>query len=332
MYNPRKYNSQKNAVMLNLSRAAGTGNLDTVLAILQSNLQSYPDMLDNIDFDRTVLMIAAKSGHADIVRALLSAGANPNIVSHRIIDELDHYYTLGGTALIEATRSNHLNIVEILLSSGADPNKVGHGTATPLFYAAKNRNIEIINLLLNSAANHHLALMKAAEVGTDNYFYVVELLLDGNKINTTTLDMNCIDEVFKIAVQKFNAEIVLLLLKKFESSKSAAWLVYLNNFLNLNDADSFNEDDYIEKFLKQLVSSQNITERILLVILSNQYLIVKNLTVKILKAMVNNNHVMYSTNMLVSILNCQLLNRPEAVHIKNNIQEKLNQTKEKIIH
>jgi ankyrin repeat protein len=59
----------------------------------------------------TALFIAARDGHAQIVRVLLDAGADPNIICSE-----------SGTALtIAAARDNRSEIVQMLLKGGADP-------------------------------------------------------------------------------------------------------------------------------------------------------------------------------------------------------------------
>src|SRR5260370_4263002 len=72
--------------------------------------------------DQTALMRAARNGHADVVCALLIAGADPNIKER-------HY---NQTALMLASFQGHAKIVESLLGSGADVNAPTIGGYTPL--------------------------------------------------------------------------------------------------------------------------------------------------------------------------------------------------------
>lgn len=62
--------------------------------------------------DGNPLIMAAKAGHADVVKRLTEAGADPNAIVPG--DE---------TPLINAAREGHLDIVEYLVDHGADVNR-----------------------------------------------------------------------------------------------------------------------------------------------------------------------------------------------------------------
>jgi outer membrane protein assembly factor BamB len=61
-------------------------------------------------YDVTALSFAADQGHLEVVRALLEAGADPNVT--------DTFY--GMNPMSRAMQQQHLEIVELLLASGAD--------------------------------------------------------------------------------------------------------------------------------------------------------------------------------------------------------------------
>lgn len=83
----------------------------------------------------TLLMWCSASGRVDTVNTLLENGAK--------ID-LD---TNGQTALFSAVRFNQVPIVWRLLKAGANPNRKDKWGLTPLDYATRNQNKEIIDLL-----------------------------------------------------------------------------------------------------------------------------------------------------------------------------------------
>ena len=75
-------------------------------------LEDQPDLQDRDYGGTTALHSAALNGHADVVRALLDAGAVVDVRSGP--EELD-------TPLIDATANANLPIVKLLLDGGADP-------------------------------------------------------------------------------------------------------------------------------------------------------------------------------------------------------------------
>ena len=76
----------------------------------------------------TSLNDSAKQGDADTVRALLEAGADPNVANKG-----------GFTPLYWATRAGHVDVVTVLLEAGADPNVANKGGFTPLYWATRAR-------------------------------------------------------------------------------------------------------------------------------------------------------------------------------------------------
>ena len=109
---------------------------------------------------QTALMWAAAEGHADVVEALVSAGAD---IRARVPS--------GFSPLLFAVRDGRLDAVRVLLKAGADvnepvPAEAGPGVrrrgyggglppagATPLFLAVKNAHFELAAALLDAGAN-----------------------------------------------------------------------------------------------------------------------------------------------------------------------------------
>lgn len=91
--------------------------------------------------DEARLMDAARRGDIAAVKALLKAGASPNI---------GDYWR--DTPLVEAARQDNLELAQILLDAGALPDAKGRGY-TPLGLAAKNGNVRLVEMLLRFGAN-----------------------------------------------------------------------------------------------------------------------------------------------------------------------------------
>ena len=106
---------------------------------------------------QTALMWAAAEGHAEVVRALLAAGA-----------DLRARVPSGMTALLFAVREGRLDVVRVLLAAGADVNETipveggrrrGYGGAAPrggtsaLLLAVANAHFALAAALLDAGAN-----------------------------------------------------------------------------------------------------------------------------------------------------------------------------------
>ena len=119
-----------------LMLAARAGDLEEVRALLTSGVEPDPDGI------ATPLYFAAQGGHLDIAELLLESGADPNAQSE------------WGTPLHIAARRGNIGVVSILLRSGADPNsKGGELNNTPLHEAAFAGATEIGRLLVDQGAN-----------------------------------------------------------------------------------------------------------------------------------------------------------------------------------
>ncbi|KAF5654454.1 NACHT ankyrin domain-containing protein [Fusarium heterosporum] len=90
------------------------------------------------------LIAAADSGYLDVVKYLLTQGAD---VSHS-----GGFY---GTALVAAAWHGYKNIVEFLLDNGADVNQRTEHRGSALTMAATWGRIDVVKLLLDKGANIH---------------------------------------------------------------------------------------------------------------------------------------------------------------------------------
>ncbi len=140
--------------------AAFEGDLDTVARLLEAGADPNEAELDpwmpgnygaqgplpssNSEGNTagSVLMIAAKSGHLEVARALIAAGANVNFRSG-----------IGATPLGCAIDAQALPIVRLLISAGADPNGPTTFGYTPMIDASEGANVEIVKELLSAGAN-----------------------------------------------------------------------------------------------------------------------------------------------------------------------------------
>lgn len=121
--------------------------------------------------DATPLMIAARHRHRELVALLLEHGA-----------DADRVVPGDGTPLIAAARSGDREIGRMLLAAGADPDRFVDGDENPLFHAIQNGDVEMVRLLLDAGADPDAdipgdgnALIVAADEGRDD---LVDLLLE----------------------------------------------------------------------------------------------------------------------------------------------------------
>lgn len=97
----------------------------------------------------TALMIAAKSGKIEAVKALLEGGVDKNIKDY------DHGSEgcKGFTALIFAIDKGYIDIAKLLIESGADVNIKNKDGATAISYAINENNAEVVKMLLDAGAD-----------------------------------------------------------------------------------------------------------------------------------------------------------------------------------
>ncbi len=117
-----------------LGLAAFFGNADA-LQVLLANGAAVDDP-DRSRFGNTALDSAVAANHADVARALLAAGANPNVR-----DSADY------TPLHKAAANGNVETVRLLLDHGADAAAVRKGGGTPLEDAEAKGHADVAELL-----------------------------------------------------------------------------------------------------------------------------------------------------------------------------------------
>lgn len=151
-----------------LSDLVRSGQREAVLAAITS-----PDIdVNAADPDgSTALLWATYKVDRELVRALLKAGAKPNVTNH-----------FGAAPLTEAVKLADVDLVRMLLDAHANPNSPNQDNQTALMLAANLGSLKIAELLIGRGANVNAvesfrgqtALMWAA---AENHPDVVDLLL-----------------------------------------------------------------------------------------------------------------------------------------------------------
>jgi uncharacterized protein len=118
--------------------AAVQNDLDMLMAALENGANSRAI---TSPYNGTALIAAAHLGHAEIVRALIVAGA-----------PLDHVNNLGWTALMESIvlgngGKDHTASLEALIKAGADVNIADRQGTTPLGHARARGYAEMARIL-----------------------------------------------------------------------------------------------------------------------------------------------------------------------------------------
>ncbi|KAJ9441772.1 hypothetical protein DIPPA_56294 [Diplonema papillatum] len=92
----------------------------------------------------TCLYVAAQNGHVQVVRVLLSHGADPNQAKDS-----------GATPLFIASQQNNVDMVQVLLEAGAYPNTPTKTGVSPLMIAAYRGHPMVCRILVNAGADRH---------------------------------------------------------------------------------------------------------------------------------------------------------------------------------
>ncbi|MCJ1265803.1 hypothetical protein MMC22_005684 [Lobaria immixta] len=167
-------------------------------------LKTSPDMDWNKrnKFGQTGLHIATQKGHLKIVKLLLNAKADVNILEPHV-----------GTALHLATSQGYHEIVQLLLAAEAEVDIQNGAKVTALHLAVEKNHLEIVKLLLmaGAAVNTQDYMKRAALHGavTKGHLEIVKLLLAARADVNTKSDEGT---ALCLAASRGHLEIVKLLL------------------------------------------------------------------------------------------------------------------------
>lgn len=117
-------------------RVVSDGDIDAVKLFLVAGMPATTG-----EPGGSVLESAVEGGHAEVVRVLLAAGADPNGVGYA-----------GRPLLIAAAEGQGADVVRALLAGGADVTRKGAGNATALHAAAEAGKRDSVELLLAAGA------------------------------------------------------------------------------------------------------------------------------------------------------------------------------------
>jgi uncharacterized protein len=136
-----------------LMAASRTGRVDAVQLLLSHG--SFINAVDPFQ-EESALMWASAEGHLEVVKALLAAGADPNLKAHvaTITERKNADHPSGGfTALMFAVRNGHADVARALIQGGADPKLTNADGATATVVAIVNDRFDLAKELLDLGAD-----------------------------------------------------------------------------------------------------------------------------------------------------------------------------------
>ena len=123
----------------NIIKAAERGDLQSIRYSIEKEHNSANIFIDN---NRSPLYIAAKCGHLQIVKYLISKGAKYDVRTSQ-----------NAIPLHVAAQEGHLPVVEFLVNVGSDIESTMDGMFTPLYIASLKGHEKVVDYLLKKGAN-----------------------------------------------------------------------------------------------------------------------------------------------------------------------------------
>ena len=219
---------------MNILSSSGITALTT--AIIQGHVECAEELIKVSAYYDFPLVVAANRGVLDIVKMLISAGADVNAevednkftsltgaaaIGHvgclqeliKAGAEVNKQTTDGETALIMAVRNGNINCAELLIKSGTDVNITKTKGTSALEHAINNRYVDLVRKLIAAGADANIASkpLLVTSVKAGNFDSVQELLKLDTDVNIRDKDGNT---PLITAVDIRNEAIVQLLLEK----------------------------------------------------------------------------------------------------------------------
>ncbi|KAK3104573.1 hypothetical protein FSP39_005194 [Pinctada imbricata] len=171
--NPMTFDAKQRSSPLHLASAQNDRDLANSLILYGTDV----NCTDIVNV--TPLFIAAENGFSEMVKCLLSHGANPKIprktdnaspllisaergrldVVKILLNWVNHEEDVNSvnhqncTPLLMATLNNHTKVCEVLLENNADINISNHKGYHPIHVASRNGNAKLVNRLIQNRAN-----------------------------------------------------------------------------------------------------------------------------------------------------------------------------------
>jgi ankyrin repeat protein len=148
--NPTRWHAEGETPLM---AAARTGGVDAVELLLSHG--SFANAADPFQ-EETALMWASAEGHLEVVKALLKAGADPNLKAHvsTITNRKNADHPSGGfTALMFAVRNGHEDVAKALIQGGADLKATNADGVTATVIAIVNDRFDLAKELLDLGAD-----------------------------------------------------------------------------------------------------------------------------------------------------------------------------------
>ena len=130
--------------VLDMDKAVRDGDTSTVSSLLKKGV-SPSIIIDegrNSTWKHSPLILAVKSGNAELVKLLIKSGADVNYVNVGSV-----------SALKEAASNDNDVIVSLLIDAKADVNFVDENEVPILFWAVSKKSKKVIPLLIKAGAN-----------------------------------------------------------------------------------------------------------------------------------------------------------------------------------
>ena len=197
-----------------LHRAVSQTNLEVVRILADRCSEDLNFVSDEYPYQQTPLSLAIGKGHEEIVRALVAAGADPDV-------EVSPDFRVG-THLTYAVGLGNAEIVQILLDAGADPDVVDAEQfyeQTPLSLAIGSGRADLLRKLIAAGADPAVEVSPDFRVGTHLTYAVglgdteiVQILLDaGADPNVVDTEQFYEESPLSIAVKAEDVEMVRVL-------------------------------------------------------------------------------------------------------------------------